>query len=239
MVDHLVPALIIFFAVFTQSVTGFGVALIAMALLPGILSLHVISPLVALIALTLESILFIYYRRGLNIQAIWRVILASLVGIPLGILVLTKVNERLVLSLLGMVLSGYALYAISDLKLPELQQPTWAYITGLIAGVLGGAYNTSGPPVILYGHCRRWPPLEFKSNLQAFFLVSSAFVATAHFVNHSFTAFVLQHYLWSLPALGLGILCGTTLARYLNAKIFRKVVLVLVFIMGLRLILAA
>ncbi len=239
MADHILPALIIFFAVFTQSVAGFGVALIAMALLPGLLNINVTSPLVALIALTLEVILFLYYRHGLNFQAIWKVTLMSLIGIPIGIQMLTKVNESLVLASLGVILSSYAGYSYFNFKLPELKHPGWAYFTGLIAGLLGGAYNTSGPPVILYGHCRRWPPLEFKSNLQAFFLVSSAFVAIAHFVHQNYTTEVLQHYLWSLPAMAAGILLGTRLDRYLEAQTFRKIVLVLIFIMGIRLILAS
>ena len=41
--------LAIFLAVFTQSLAGFGSALIAMALLPGIVGIQIATPLVALV----------------------------------------------------------------------------------------------------------------------------------------------------------------------------------------------
>ena len=48
---------IVFLAVFTQSVSGFGSGLVAMAMLPGIIGLHIASPLVALMGASLEIIL--------------------------------------------------------------------------------------------------------------------------------------------------------------------------------------
>jgi uncharacterized membrane protein YfcA len=233
----LAPLLALFFAVFTQSLAGFGVALIAMALLPGLVGIQTATPLVALVALTIEFFLLIRYRQALQFHAVWPIALASVVGIPLGVWALKGVEERLFLTVLGVVITGYALYALFQFKLPQLTHPAWAYVVGFLAGIIGGAYNTSGPPVIIYGNCRRWPPAEFKSNLQGFFLVNSAFVVLGHALNHNLTPQVWRYYLWSLPVLGLGILGGTSLDKFINQDIFRKVVLWLLVLMGLWLIL--
>lgn len=230
--------IIVFFAVFTQSLTGFGSALVAMALLPGLLEIRIASPLVALMAVTLELLLLARYRESLNFSAVWRLALASLAGIPLGIFVLRQVDERLVLTLLGVVLAGYALYALLNLRLPALQAPAWAYGFGFLAGILGGAYNTSGPPAILYGNCRRWQPAEFKSNLAGFFLINDLIVAGAHAWSHNLTPAILQLYLWALPAIVLGVLAGISLDRRLDPAAFRKLVLLLLVAMGLRLVIA-
>lgn len=207
-----------------------------MALLPDIIGIQRATPLIALVALTLEFFLLLRYRSALRISAIWRVALASVAGIPLGLWVLRSVSERVVLAVLGVVIAGYALYALLDLRLPKLERPAWAYGFGLLAGVLGGAYNTSGPPVIIYANCRRWYPAEFKSNLQGFFLINSIFIAIGHIFNHTLTPLVWQDFLWSLPALGLGIVAGVSLDRYLDPLRFRKIVLWLLVLMGLRLI---
>jgi uncharacterized membrane protein YfcA len=236
MIQQALVLLVIFLAVFTQSFAGFGVALIAMALLPGLIGLQLATPLVALIAETIEIFLLIRYRHALNLAAIWPVTLASLPGIPLGIWALTRVPEGIVLSILGVVIAGYALYALLNLHLPNLENRLWAYSIGLVAGMLGGAYNTSGPPVIVYGNCRRWPPTEFKSNLQAFFFVSSAFILLGHFIAGTITGAVFRQYVWSLPVLGLAIVGGTTLDHYLDPLTFRKIVLLLLFVMGVRLV---
>jgi uncharacterized membrane protein YfcA len=228
--------LVIFFAVFTQSLTGFGSALVAMALLPEMIGIRSAAPLVALVQVTIELFLLFRYRSAFNLHSVWRLTLASIFGIPFGILALRQADERLVLGFLGVVLAGYSLYGLLNLKLPALKEPAWAFGFGFLAGILGGAYNTSGPPAILYGNCRRWEPAEFKSNLSGFFLLIDTIVVTGHAWSRNLTPAVLQHYLWALPVIGLGLLAGIGLDRFLSPEVFRKVVLGLLVVMGLRLL---
>jgi hypothetical protein len=235
--EQLLVILIILLAVFVQSLSGFGVALIAMAFLPGFVGIKIATPLVALVTVTIEVFLLLRYRTEINLRAVLPIAAAAVVGIPLGIWAFDGVDERYFLTGLGVVITVYAIYALLNIKTPELSSPVWAYAAGLIAGILGGAYNTSGPPVILYGNCRRWPPLEFKGNLQGFFIVSSSFVALGHAVGGNFTLPVWEHFLWTLPAIGVGYIAGTYLDRYLNPEMFRKLVLILLVLLGLRLIL--
>lgn len=230
---------VIFAAVFVQSAAGFGVALVAMAALPPLLGLTTAAPLVALIALLLEVFLVVYYRRALRIQNIWRVTAASLVGIPPGVLFLKKLPEQILLTALGVLIAGYALYALLRLRLPRLERPLWAYLFGFAAGLLGGAYNTSGPPVIVYGSCRGWEPAEFKGNLQGFFLVSSLVVAGSHYLGGNLTPAVWRGFWLSLPALGLGLAAGLSLDRYIRPAPFRTGVLLLLLVLGLRLVATA
>lgn len=235
--QFLLPVLVIFFAAFTQSLSGFGVALISMAFLPGLVGIRTATPLVAVVALTLECFLLWRYRADLNLGAVWPIALASAFGIPLGVWALRGVSERVFLTVLGAVISAYALYALLEIRLPQLRHPAWAYAVGLLAGVIGGAYNTSGPPVIIYGNCRGWPPAEFKSNLQGFFLVNSLFVVANHALLNNLTTAVWQYYLWALPAMGLGLWAGARMDRYLDPQRFRKLALALLVVMGVRLML--
>ena len=105
--------------------------------------------------------------------------------------------------------------------------------------MLGGAYNTSGPPVVMYGDAQGWPPAEFKSNLQGFFFVTSLFVIAGHALSGNLTREVWISYLWVLPAIGLGILLGTLLDGRINPALFRKLVLVLLVVMGARMVIGA
>ena len=228
--------LAIFLAVFTQSLSGFGVALVAMALLPSLIGIQVATPLVALVAFALEIVLVIHYRQAMKIRSISRVVLAALIGTPLGVYFLSNVDEKIALAILGLVMTGYAFYALLGLKLPRLEKPFWAYLAGLFGGLLGGAYNTSGPPVILYADCRRWPPDEFKSNLQGYFVVSSAAVVASHALNGNLT-FQVWHMFWcTIPFTVIGLIAGLSLDRWLNPVLFRRVVLILLIVMGIRMI---
>ena len=229
---------IVFFAVFVQSVTGFGLALVSMPLLTAVLGIQTAAPLVAFFAIVAEAILLIYYRTHLDLRVVWRLAIASVVGVPLGVLALRTVPEEIVLTVLGLVLVGYASYALMNFRLPEIRQSIWAYLAGLLAGVLGGAYNTSGPPVIIYGHCRAWSPAGFKSNLQGFFLLNSSVILVAHFLAGNYTSQVWQSVLVALPAVLLSIVAGVRLSKRINPAAFRRLVLLLLLILGVWLILS-
>lgn len=226
--------LAVFLAVFTQSLSGFGSAMVAMALLPALIGIRVATPLVALVGFSLEIVLIVRYRQSLDVRAIWRVVLSALIGIPLGVYFLSAVDEKVSLTVLGLIIMGYAIYALLGLKMPRLDKPFWAYLAGFLGGVVGGAYNTSGPPVILYADCRRWPPDEFKSNLQGYFVVSSVAVVASHALNGNLMPQVWHFFWWTIPFILVGLVAALSLDHWLNPTIFRKVVLVLLIVMGLR-----
>ncbi|MCA9951548.1 MAG: sulfite exporter TauE/SafE family protein [Anaerolineales bacterium] len=228
--------LIIFFAVFVQSSVGFGFALVSMPLLVELLGIQIAAPLVAVVAFTSEIFVLLRYRHALQIRTVVRLVIAALVGIPLGILLLRQVDPIIVTRALGVILVAYALYALFSPRLPLLANQLWAYGFGFVAGILGGAYNTSGPPVIIYGNCRRWPPNEFKSNLQGFFVFSSITVVLTHALSGNYTAVVGQNYLYAIPGMVLGLLAGFSLDGRINPDLFRKIVLVILVVLGIRLI---
>jgi len=227
---------ILFLSAFTQGLSGFGVALVSMALLPGVIGIRDSIALVALIALVVDFSLLLRYWRSLQFQKVLPLILASLVGVPFGIFLLRRLDEGLALAILGIILVGYSLYALSGLRLPELKNKAWAYGAGFIGGLLGGAYNTPGPPVIMYASCKKWEPDVFKGNLQSFFVQYSIIVVLGHWISGSFTSDILSLFWRGLPWLAAGIFAGLWMDRWLSPALFRKLVFVLLIVTGLRLI---
>lgn len=236
MPENIIVISIIFLAVFVQSVSGFGSALVAMSLLPLVVSIKVATPFVALLLTLVEIYLLLHYRHDFKWNSIWRVIVASVIGVPIGLFFLKQVNEKTILTALGVLVTGFALYALLNIRLPKLSHPAWGYVFGLVAGIIGGAYNTSGPPIIIYGNCRGWKTEEFKSNLQGFFVVSSFAIVIGHIFSGNFTSEVWGYFWLSIPAAALGIALGTRMDKYISGEVFRKIVLVLLAIIGLRLI---
>ena len=234
---ELLIVLIVFGAIFVQSVSGFGLALVSMPLLAMVIDLQVATPLVALISLVAEIIILTHYREALDLRAVARFALASVVGVPFGVLLLAQVDQAIVLPLLGIVVLGYAIYALLGPRLPELRSVHWAHGLGFIAGVLGGAYNMPGPAVVIYANCKGWSPAQFKSNLQGFFTLNSVLILGAHAISGHITPEVQRDFLFTLPAIVLGALLGFALDRRLNPVVFKRVVQVLLIGIGLSLIL--
>ncbi len=228
--------LIISAALTVQALAGFGSALIAMPLLVQLLSLTVAAPVFALLAVVAETILIIRHRAAFRFSAMWRLIAAHVVGVPVGIIGAGLVPEHVMRFILGVVVIGYALYSLFAPQLRRIEDPRWGYGFGLIAGTLSGAYNTGGPPHVIYGTNQGWPPAEFKGNLQSVFLVSSVAVIIGHTLTGRVTGEVLGYVAVGLPGVLLAMLLGFRLERRVSPAAFRRGVLALLLLIGLTLI---
>jgi uncharacterized membrane protein YfcA len=228
---------LVFFAAFIQSLSGFGFAVIIMPLITLVLGLKTAAPMVALTALTVYIINLIRYRQAINVGEVLRLAAASALGVPIGLWALANVSEPLVKQVMGLVLIAYATYALTRPATSWVPSRSWVYPAGFLAGCMGGAYNTPGPPVIVYGSLRQWPKDEFRAVLQALFLVNAVLVVASHLVARHVTAEVLTFYLYALPALGLGILVGSRVDSRVDRERFRTLVTAMILILGLSLVL--
>jgi len=238
-VENLWLVLIVFFACFTQGVSGFGSALVAMPLLVMVLGLGPARPLMAMVSGTLQLVLLVRYRHAFRLRSVWPLVVASALAVPVGFYGMRHIDERVTLSVLAVVVLAYAVYGLAGAKAPHLRSRVWTWAAGFAGGLLGAAYNTSGPPVVLYADARRWPPDTFKSNLQAFFCVNNAIVLVGHALAGNVTRAVGWHFLVALPAIGAGLAASFLLDRRISHATFRKIVLVLLVLLGVQLLLRA
>jgi uncharacterized membrane protein YfcA len=227
---------IIFIAYFTQSVAGFGSALIAMPLLIVAIGTQPAAALIALTSFVVQFALIVRYWRALNLRTVARLAATSVIGVPLGVQIVKIADERLIFTLLGLILISYALYGLLNFRLPEIKNPRWAYGFGFIGGILSGAYNVGGPPVVIYGTCARWEPAEFKGNLQTIGQINAVIVIAAHARSNHFTPEVWNYFLLAVPGMVLGLIIGLSLDRYISPTLFRKIVQVLLVFLGLKLL---
>jgi hypothetical protein len=228
----LAVALTIFFGAFVQSSIGFGFALIAMPVLVSILGIQIAAPMVAVAALLVQITILLRYHQALDLHVVKHLTVAAIIGIPIGVLAARRIDGDIVNKILGLVVAGYALYALFAPSLPDLAGKAWAYLCGFTAGILGGAYNTGGPPVVIYGNSRGWPPDAFKGNLQGFFFINGLIVIAVHGLSGNLTGDVFQNILYALPGLILGLGAGFLFSKRLDPQLFSKIVLVALVFLG-------
>jgi uncharacterized protein len=226
----------VFVAAFLQSLSGFGFALVVMPLLTLVLGVQTAAPVVAMAGLTLYTINLVRYRRAIDVGEVLRLATASVVGVLLGLWVLGNVDEAIVERLLGLILIGYAAYSWLHPAVARPLSRQWVYPAGFLAGCLGGAYNTPGPPLVVYGSLRQWPKDEFRAVLQGLFFVNAAVVVVSHLIAHHVSVQVLRFYLYAVPSLVLGILVGSRVDRQVDRNRFRALVTAMIVILGLSLL---
>jgi len=229
----IVPVLfILFISTFTRSALGFGDALIAMPLLALVLGMQIATPLVAFGASTIALTILLGEWRSVDIKAAWRLILSSLVGIPIGLFFLKTAPEPVIKGVLGVLLIAFGLLNLINPKLPTFRNEKLAYVFGLVAGVLGGAYNTNGPPVVVYGTLRRWSPDSFRSTLQAYFLPTGGTILISHGLAGLWTPDVLRLYVYALPFIMLAIYLGGRVNKVISSGRFNRIIYVSLVVMG-------
>lgn len=215
---------VLFFSTLIRSTFGFGNALIAMPLLVLLIGVKGASPLVALVGLVISSLMLIQDWQELRWKETLFLLVASLPGIPLGLVLLTTVPEALVKIILGLVLVGFGLYNLLGIRLPSTPSRWLALPFGLLAGVLGGAYNTNGPPIIIYAVFRGWTKEQFRASLQGFFLVSNLLIIAGHGLSGLWTREIVLQFLASIPLVWLAVFLGGKIASSLSQEIFNKVI---------------
>lgn len=114
-----------------------------MGLVTGWIGLQTATPLVALIGTAISSSILATQWRQVDIKAALPLIVSTLIGIPIGLVLLQLAPEQVARAMLGAVLVVYGVYGLLGLKLPAITTDRFASLFGLVAGVLGGAYNAS------------------------------------------------------------------------------------------------
>ncbi|MGE0758534.1 MAG: sulfite exporter TauE/SafE family protein, partial [Pirellulaceae bacterium] len=98
-----IVAAIVFVASLTRSTFGFGEALVAMPLLALLLDVKTATVLVAINSVANSLVILGTGHEATDWRSGWRLLVASVVGIPVGVFLLTRVPEGAVKFLLVIV----------------------------------------------------------------------------------------------------------------------------------------
>jgi uncharacterized protein len=225
---------VIFVATLIRSTLGFGEALVAVPLLAMRIPIRVAAPLAVLVSVIVAGVIVVQDWRHVQVRSAGGLILASLPGIPLGVLLLARGNEHAVKSVLGLIIVAFSIFSLLrkttlHLAADHLQ---WLIGCGFLSGVLGGAYGMNGPPLAVYGALRRWSPQHFRATLQGYFLPASLAGLIGYAALGLWSSEVTRYFLWSLPGVAVAILAGRAINHRLKGDGFLKFVYVGLMIVG-------
>lgn len=219
---------VICFALFVRGAFGFGDGLIAVPILSLMVPIKEAVPLILLLSIITSVGGMWRERKHVNIGSLKRAGSIALVTFPVGIYLLTLLDEGIVRTVLGAVLIVLAVWSLSSFKPAPLTANVWSYVFGALAGVLGGAYALRGIVFAVYGSLRGWEPPQLRATLHSFYLLSGLLVPLGYGLTGLLTQTVLTYLaLFTLPALAAGW-CGQTLASRLSADTFKRLLWYLV-----------
>ncbi len=226
-------ALVMFLASFVMGLTGFGIALVAMAFLPWLM-----SPVTAIVVLTIYALVFslaviVQLRRDLTLRPLVDLLIGTVAGTPLGVWVLATLPVSALNRLIGLVLVIVVVLELRGVMPRRLVGRAWGLATGFLAGLLGGAVGTPGPPVIVYATTQGWSPRTMKANTMGFFVVNQGAILIAYWWAGLLTREVATvAAAFAVPALA-GVGAGVALFGRLDPVRFRRIIFGLLLVSGL------
>ncbi|HNE51416.1 MAG: sulfite exporter TauE/SafE family protein [Chitinophagales bacterium] len=229
----LIPA-VIFIGSLIYGTFGFGDALFAMPFLSMIIGVKTATPLMTLNGCTLAALLFIKHYKEVDWTHAKKLIFSAFLGIPFGIYFLKNGNETYTKIVLGIIITGIAVYnlfikkEIKSVKIPRYL----VYLFGFIAGVLGGAFNTGGPPIVIFGTLSGWSQLQFIGTLQGFFLPNDLFIISGQLFAGLINQSVVHYYLTGLPFLISALWLGHHLRKKIPEGKFTPIIYILLLVVG-------
>lgn len=198
------------------------------------LPLVVAAPLAVLVSIVIASVIVVQDWQHVELRSAVGLILASLPGIPLGVLLLARGNEHVVKCILGVLIVAFSIYSLTIKTTPHRPHVHrgWMLGCGFLSGVLGGAYGMNGPPLAIYGALRKWSPQHFRATLQGYFLPASVAGLIGYASLGLLRAPLPRYFLLSLPAVAVAILLGRAINQRMQGHSFLRFVYVGLMVAG-------
>jgi uncharacterized membrane protein YfcA len=217
---------------------GFAFALTASAVW-----LHALEPvhttmLVVACGTLLHVTLVWPVRRSIEPARLLPFAIGGLIGIPIGVALLTHVDTRGLKGALGLFLVVYGTYALLAPRLPEIRGGGRAAdaAVGFVGGILGGLGGYSGVLPSIWTQLRGWRKDVARGVYQPFILMAHVVTLVLVGIAAMDTGGALMT-LAALPALYAGAWIGWRIYGRLDDRRFRQVLAALLVASGLTLVL--
>ena len=222
---------------FINGLAGSGTALFALGFY-----LVVLDPVRAVAVVALMSVLaglqgLWIVRREIFAQPhrLLRFLLPGLVGVPIGLSLLSVIDARTLRIVISALLILYGFYFGFRTSLPAFSRRT-PWIDGLVGftgGLLGGAASVSGAIPAMWVSIRPWTKSESRAVLQPFNVVILSATITLLFLKGAYDRTAQDALLITLPMGLVAAQIGIMVFRRLSDNAFRRLLILLTLLMGL------
>lgn len=221
-----------------RGTTGFGAAMVmtpALALL--------IGPKTAVpVTLLLETFAAMPMLPAAAHIARWRVIapisVAALLTVPLGGLLLSYADPKLLRYLIAVTVIVFSLALLSGRRYQGAQRTGTSVSLGALSGAMLGATSIGAPPVILYLLSGPDPAAVTRANLTLYVVVISAAGLTMLSASGLIVGDTLRFAAWLAIPFAAGVIAGSKLFARFSDQRFRQFTMVFMLLVAVGVLLA-
>jgi len=227
------------FGGFINGLAGFGTSLFALGwwlqVLPPLQA--VALSLVMSVASGLQGVVVV--RRSIKWRRLARFLIPALIGIPIGLGLLHRIDAKLLTLIIALFMLFYGGYFSLRQNLPTLSRPTSLIdvVVGFFGGVLGAMAGLSGALPTIWCSLRAWAKAERRALLQPYNVIILGISACLLALQGTYDRAVLLSIAVALPVTMLSAQLGIALFKRMNDAQFRRLLIFLMFVSGVVLLL--
>lgn len=231
----IILAIAIFCGFFVQSLVGFAGSLVALPILLFAVKLPDAIAFVSIFYLFSSSYMIYKEWRNIDKDTIVRLTLASLIGVVLGIVVLTYSKPVVLQTGLGVFILLYVGYVLLGKKELTLGKKTnWTF--GVMGGFFSGVFSTGGPLYVISVKNTVKEAKTFRATMIGVLALITLIRIPALSISGALNLQHLQMSLIVLPVFFLAQFLGIKFFPKINEAQFKKILLFILSLSGLALI---
>lgn len=220
---------------FINGLAGFGTSLFALGWW-----LQVMPPLQAVAVVLAMSVIsgiqgVVVVRRSIRWPRLLRFLLPALIGIPIGLQILERINADHLKIVVAVFLLVYGGFFAFRRNLPSLSRPTPIIDSGVgfAGGILGAIAGLSGALPTMWLSMRDWPKEQTRAVLQPFNVIVLGLSALALAWGGAYGRETLVTMAVALPLTMIAAQIGLWTFKRLSDSQFRRLLVVMMFLSGI------
>lgn len=223
----------VLFTAFIRGLAGFGLALILAPVLLLILNPAAVVVINLSLGFLSNMVVVIHFFGRIEFRRVLPMALSCLLGIPLGVWILSVVAPSILKIFIGAIIICFAVLVASGFRKTFAGERLSAGIAGFFSGILSSSTSLGGPPVVLFMHSQEWPKEIIHPSLAGYFTVLGGFSLIALSLSGQVTLAMIITAASLAPALLVGTALGIFAFHRVNARFFRALSVAIVICAGL------
>ena len=224
-----------------ETITGFGCTVLAMPFMIQLIGLQKAKIILSTLALILALYIVTTKYKKINFREFGIIILFTTLGMPFGLYFFKTFDPfwlKKCLAVFIIISSLIQIKIIFSLR-AETTEPEKRslrdipfYLLLICGGVIHGAFASGGPLVVLYAARRLKDKGEFRATLCLLWATLNTILFISYIQDKVLTHETGYNILFMIPFLFAGIILGEMIHNKVNALIFKKIVFMVLLLVG-------
>ncbi len=219
---------------FISGLAGFGTSLFALGWW-----LQVMTPIEAVATVLVMSLVsgfqgMLLVWRSIEWSILLRFLLPALIGLPIGLQLLSHIDSRLLTIVVALFLLVYGGFFSFKYRLPNLirDTPVVDSFVGFLGGILGPVAGLSGALPTMLCSMRPWNKMKQRAVLQPYNFIIMGLSAILLASNGGYSPATLKIIALCFPVTLIASIIGIFVFKHLSDSRFRRMLIGLMFVSG-------